>query len=115
MGRKSEMNGLLESIRELKEKYPEEDVIGKIYKEFGSQAISTIGPSRIAAFKEQAIASFGTDHEMAFNDIEDGFVRAMRMDGQSAIKEVLEQMPVDTPACADGAMMQNKGRVKKTS
>ena len=115
MSRKSEMKGLLENIRELKEKYPEEDVIGKIYKEFGGQTIPAIGPSRITAFKEQVIASFGTGHEMAFNDIEDGFVQATRMDGQSAIKEVLEQMPVETPACADGAKMHNKGRVKKTS
>jgi len=115
MSRKSEMKELLESIRELKVKYPEEDVIGKINKEFGDQTISAIGLSRITAFKEQVIASFGTDHEMAFNDIEEGFVQATRVDGQSAIKEVLEQMPVDTPACTDGAKMTNKGRVKKTS
>ena len=115
MSRKSEMKGLLEDVRKLKEKYPEEDVIGKINKEFGGQAIVEIESSRISAFKEQAIASFGTDHEMAFNDIEEGFVQATRMDGQSAIKEVLEKMPVDTPTCADGVGMQNKGRVKKTS
>ena len=114
MSRKSEMKGLLEDIRALKEKYPEEDVIGKINKEFGGQTITAVG-SRITAFKEQVIASFGTDHEMAFNDIEEGFVQATRMDGQSAIKEVLEQMPVDTPVCTDGVGMQNKGRVKKTS
>ena len=115
MSRKSEMKELLEAIHKLKEKYPEEDVIGKIEKEFSGQTRSAIGPSRIVAFKERVIASFGTDHEMAFNDIEEGFVQAMRMDGQSAIKEVLEQMPVDAPACADGAKMNNKGRVKKTS
>ena len=115
MSRKSEMRAILESIRELKEKYPEEDVVEKINKEFGYLTISAMGSSKITAFKEQVIASFGTNHEMAFNDIEEGFVQATRMDGQSAIKEVLEQMPVDTPACADGAKMRNKGRVKKTS
>jgi len=115
MSRKSEMKGLLETIRELKEKYPEEDVIGKIYKEFGGQAISVAEPSRITAFKDQVVASFGTDHEMPFNDIEDGLVQAMRIDGQAAMKEVLEQMPVDTPSCTDGSKMCNKGRVKKTS
>jgi hypothetical protein len=115
MSRKSEMKELLENIRTLKEKYPEEDVVGKICKEFGGQTMSFMGPSRIAAFKEQVIASFGTDHEMPFNDIEEGFVQAMRIDGQSAIKEVLEQMPVEAPDCADGTKMQNKGRVKKTS
>ena len=115
MSRKSEMKELLEGIRELKKKYPEENVIEKINKEFGYQTIPAVGPSRIAAFKEQVIASFGTDHEMPFNDIEEGFVQAMRMDSQTAIKDVLEQMPVDTPACADGAKMRNKGRLKKTS
>ena len=115
MSRKSEMKGLLESIRELKSKYPEEDIIGRINKEFGNQTPSAMGQSRIVAFKEQVLASFGTDHEMAFNDIEEGLVQAMRMDGQAAIKDVLEKMPVDTPTCADGSMMRNKGRVKKTS
>ena len=114
MSRKSEMKGLLEAIGELKEKYPEEDVIGKIYKEFGGHAISVVEPSRITAFKDQVVASFGTDHEMPFNDIEDGFVQAMRMDGQAAMKEVLEQMPVESPSCADGEKMDNKGRLKKT-
>jgi len=115
MSRKSEMKELLEYIRKMKEKYPEEDVVGKINKEFAGQSISAIGASRINAFKEQVIASFGTDNEMTFNDIEEGFVQAIRMEGQSAIKEVLEQMPVDTPACADGVKMRNKGREKKTS
>ena len=115
MSRKNEMAELIENIRELKKKYPEEDVIGKIFKEFGDQTISAIEPSRIAAFKEQVIASFGTDHEMSFNNIEDGFVQAMRTDDQSAIKEVLEQMPVDTPDCNGGTKMRSKGRVKKTS
>jgi len=115
MSRKSEMKGLLESIRELKKKYPEEDVIGKIYKEFGDQAISAKGSSRINTFKEQVIASFGTGHEMTFNDIEEGFVQATRLDGQSAIKEVLERIPVDTPDSGDGVKMINKGQIKKTS
>ncbi|MDR0323265.1 MAG: hypothetical protein LBI12_02320 [Treponema sp.] len=115
MSRKKEMQGLLEAIRALKEKYPEEDVFGKINREFGIQPILASGSSRIAIFKDQVIASFGTEHEMSFNEIEDGFVQAMRVDGQAAIKEVLEEMPVSAPTCADGAKMNSKGRVKKTS
>jgi len=115
MSRKNEINGLLDAIREMKKKYPEEDVIGKIYKEFGTQLEEETVTGKIAAFKGRVIASFGTDNEMAFNDIEDGLVQAMWMDGQAAMKDVLERMPVDKPLCADGVAMENKGLVKKTT
>jgi hypothetical protein len=116
MGRKSETKELIESIRALKEKYPEEDIEGKICKELGITPLLLPGDaSRITLFKNQVIASFGTDHEMPFNDIEEGLVQAMQLDGQAALKDVLEQMPVETPTSReDGVALKNKGRVKKT-
>ena len=98
---------------ELSTKYPGQDVklmiIERLLKERGTE----IQRSEIDRFKEQAISSLGTDHEIAFNDAERGFLQAALSDGRMGFKEFMESIPVETPLCEDGTKMANAGAQKK--
>jgi|GEM_PF-3663650 len=99
---------------ELATKYPGQDVkmmiMGRLLKERGAE----IRRSEIDRFKEQAISSLGTVHEIAFNDAERGFLQAALTDGRTGFKEFIESIPVETPLCEDGTKMENAGTQKKT-
>ena len=69
--------------------------------------------SEIEQLKNRALGAMGTDSEMRFSDIESGMLRASLSDGRQALKEILEDTPVETPTCSDGTKMKNQGCKKK--
>ena len=106
---------LEKTMTTLSEIYPGQDIelmiIEKLLKKRGTE----IRHSEVESFKNHAIATLGTDHEIAFNDAERGFLEAALADGRSGFKEFIERIPVETPVCEDGTKMTNKGIQKKTS
>ena len=71
--------------------------------------------SEIELLKNKALGAMGTEREMKFSDIESGMLRASLSDGRQALKEIMENTPVEAPQCSDGTKMENQGRKKKTS
>jgi len=71
--------------------------------------------SEVDNFKQQAISTLGTDHEIDFNEAERGFLQAALADGRSGFKEFIESIPVEAPLCEDGTRMVDCGIQKKTS
>jgi hypothetical protein len=69
--------------------------------------------SEIESLRGKAIGAMGTDREMRFSDIESEMLRASLADGRHALKEIIEQMPTETPTCQDGSKMRDRGRKKK--
>jgi len=95
--------------------YPGQDVELMIIERLLKKRGADIRHSEIDSFKQQAISTLGTDHEIGFNDAEMGFLKAALADGRTGFKEFIESIPVDTPACEDGTKMTNGGIQKKTS
>ena len=93
--------------------YPGQDaellIIQRLLKKRGGD----IQRSEIDNFKQHAISTLGTDHEIAFNDAERGFLQAALTDGRSGFKEFIESIPVDTPINEDGTKMTDNGIQKK--
>ena len=100
---------------ELTTKYPGQDVELMIMQRLMKKRGSQIRHSEIDDFKQRAISSLGTNHEIEFNDAEKGFLQAALTDGRTGFKEFIESIPVDTPVCKDGTKMTNSGIQKKTS
>ena len=86
-------------------------ILNKLLKKRGEE----IRRSEIDNFKRHAISTLGTDHEIAFNDAERGFLEASLADGRAGLKEFIESIPVEAPVCEDGTKMKNNGIQKKTS
>ena len=99
---------------ELSTIYPGQDVKLMIMERLLKERGAEIRRSEVDRFKEQAISSLGTDHEIAFNDAERGFLQAALSDGRTGFKEFIESITVDTPLCDDGTKMENAGMQKKT-
>ena len=95
--------------------YPEQDVELMIIQRLLKKRGADIQKSEVDSFKQKAISSLGTDHEIRFNDAERGFLQAALADGRSGFKEFIESIPVDTPMCEDGTKMADNGIQKKTS
>jgi len=95
--------------------YPEQDVELMIIERLLKKRGAEIRKSEVESFKQHAISTLGTDHEIGFNDAERGFLQAALADGRTGFKEFIESIPVDKPKCKDGTMMVNKGIEKKTS
>jgi len=98
---------------ELSTIYPGQDVKLMIMERLLKERGAEIRRSEVERFKEQAISSLGTDHEIAFNDAERGFLQAALSDGRTGFKEFIESIPVETPICEDGTKMTNAGMQKK--
>ena len=94
--------------------YPGQDVELMIIQRLLKKRGTEIRHSEVDSFKQHAISSLGTDHEIAFNDAERGFLQAALTDGRTGFKEFIESIPVDTPECKDGMKMTNSGIQKKT-
>jgi len=108
-----------EEFADFTRKYPhvtrnEINVIEEILtqKMYADKALST-QLSEIERLKSRALGAMGTDNEMRFSDIESGMLRASLSDGRQALKEILEETPVETPTCSDGTKMKNQGCKKK--
>jgi hypothetical protein len=86
-------------------------IIERLLKKRGAE----IRHSEVDSFKQHAISTLGTDHEIKFNDAEMGFLQAALTDGRTGLKEFIESIPVNTPVCEDGTKMENSGIQKKTS
>ena len=99
---------------ELSAVYPGQDVKMMIMERLLKERGTEIRRSEIDRFKEQAISTLGTDHEIAFNDAERGFLQAALSDGRMGFKEFMESIPVETPLREDGTKMANAGAQKKT-
>jgi hypothetical protein len=69
--------------------------------------------SEIETLRKKALGTMGTDQEMEFSDIELGMLRASLADGQRALKDIMESIPVEAPLCDDGTKMKDQGRKKK--
>ena len=113
---RQEIDKQIEQVKsELSATYPGQDVelmlIERLLKKRGEE----IRRSEVDCFKKHAISTLGTDHEIAFNDAERGFLQAALSDGRTGFKEFIESIPVDTPLCEDGTKMSNGGTQKKTS
>ncbi len=100
-------------LEELSKKYPGVDVedimLDKCLKKANENK-----KSEMMEFKARAKATFGTDHEMNFYDIESGLFSSMLADGRNAIKELMEEIPCKHPANANGEKMTDRGKEKKT-
>ena len=114
-GKKALNQEIDKQIEILSSTYPGQDVelmiISRLLKKRGTE----IRHSEIDNFKQHAISTLGTDHEIAFNDAERGFLNAALADGRTGFKEFIESMPVEAPVCEDGTKMSNNGTQKKTS
>jgi hypothetical protein len=100
------------------QKYPSmkrEDVEEIVSTDMLKAAAIGIQHSEIEFLRRKALDAMGTDHEMKFSDIESGMLRASLTDGRQALKEIMEKMPVETPACSDGKKMKNQGRKKNNN
>ena len=102
-------------VEALAASYPGEDVELKIIARLTKKRREEIRRSEVESFKQYAISTLGTEHEIAFNDAERGFLQASLADGRSGFKEFIESIPVDAPTCEDGTKMTNEGIKKKTS
>ena len=100
---------------ELSTTYPGQDVELMIIQRLLKKRGAEIRHSEVDNIKKHAISTLGTDHEIAFNDAERGFLQAALADGRTGFKEFIERIPVDTPICEDGTKMANKSNQKKTS
>jgi len=69
--------------------------------------------SEIEFLRSKALGAMGTDHEMKFSDIESGMLNASLADGRRALKDIMENTPVEAPSCSDGTKMKDQGRKKK--
>jgi hypothetical protein len=69
--------------------------------------------SEIESLRNKAIKTMGTEQEMKFSDIESGMLRASLSDGRKALKDIMENIPVEAPSCDDGTRMKDQGRKKK--
>jgi hypothetical protein len=69
--------------------------------------------SEIDRLRIMALGAMGTAQEMKFSDIESGMLRASLSDGRQALKDILENTPVEAPLCDDGTKMKDQGRKKK--
>ena len=109
-----EIEQLEQAMSVLSTTYADQDVelmiLNRLLKKRGAE----IRQSEIDIFKQHAISSLGTKHEIAFNDAERGFLDAALADGRTGFKEYIESIPVDTPTCEDGSKMTNHGIQKKT-
>jgi len=99
---------------ELSATYPGYNVELMIINRLLNKRGSEIRNTEVDNFKKQAIATLGTDHEIAFNDAEKGFLQAALADGRAGFKEFIESIPVETPVCEDGTKMKNCGIQKKS-
>ena len=106
---------LREYIESASEKYPGCDIELIITNELMKKHAASIRQSEVDYFKNLAISSLGTDHEISFDDAERGFLKASLIDGKQGFKEFIENIPVETPICDDGSKMNNRGSEKKTS
>jgi len=107
-------NHIEEAKSKLTAAYPGQDVELMMVEMLLKQRGAEIRRSEIERFKEHAISTLGTDHEIAFNDAERGFLQAALSDGRTGFKEFIESIPVETPLCEDGTKMENAGMQKKT-
>jgi hypothetical protein len=105
-----------EEFASFSKKYPsversdiEELVTKKMIEAMGLRAQK----SEIENLRNKALGAMGTDQEMRFSDIESGMLRASLSDGRQALKEIMENIPVETPPCEDGTRMRDQGRKKK--
>ena len=93
--------------------YPGQDielmVIERLLKKRGTE----IRQTEVDTFKQHAISTLGTDHEIEFNDAERGFLQAALADGRTGFKEFIESIPVNPPLCDDGTKMSNNDIQKK--
>jgi hypothetical protein len=87
----------------------EELVTKKTLEAMGLQAQR----SEIEAIRGMALDRMGTAQEMEFTDIESRMLQASLSDGCRALKEILENTPVEAPLCEDGTKMKDQGRKKK--
>ena len=95
--------------------HPGQDVELKIIERLLQKRGMDVRRSEVDYFKQHAISTLGTDHEIDFNDAERGFLQAALADGRAGFKEFIESIPVDTPVSGDGMKMTNHGIQKKTS
>jgi len=110
-----EIDKQIETAEALVAAYPGQDVELMIVQRLLKKRGAEIRKSEVDNFKQKAISSLGTDHEIGFNDAERGFLQAALADGRSGFKEFIESIPVDAPICEDGTKMVNKDNQKKTS
>jgi len=110
-----EINASLKKcIETMSKMYPGVDIELQITKELMGKHAASIRQSEIDHFKNIAITSLGTDHEIQFDNAEMGFLQAALTDGKRAFKEFIESIPVESPICDDGTKMTNRGTEKKT-
>ena len=107
---KEELNTFIE---ELSKKYPGVDVEGAMLEKCLKKANES-KKSEMMEFKARAEATFGTDHEMSFYDIESGLFSSMLADGRIAIKDLMEKIPCKHPVNSNGEKMTDRGKEKKT-
>lgn len=109
-----------EEFNVLAEKYPNmtrggvneiEELIAN--KMFTDMALSA-RVSEIERLKNKALDAMGTEGEMRFSDIESGMLKASLSDGRQALKEIVENTPIEAPLNSDGTQMKNQGKEKKT-
>jgi len=105
---------LRECIDSMSKKYPGHDIELLITNSLMKKHAASIRRSEIDHFKNIAITSLGTDHEIPFDDAEMGFLRAALADGKQGFKEFIESIHVEPPICDDGIKMTNRGIEKKT-
>jgi hypothetical protein len=110
-----EIDKQIDAASVLSTTYPEQDVELMIIERLLKKRGAEIRKSEVDNFKQHAISTLGTDHEIAFNDAERGFLQAALADGRTGFKEFIESIPVDRPICEDGTKMSNNGIQKKTS
>ena len=108
-------NQIEQTKAKLSTAYPGQDIELMIFERLLKKRGEEIRHSEVDSFKKHAISTLGTEHEIAFNDAERGFLQAALTDGRAGFKEFIESIPVDTPLCGDGVKMSNDGIQKKTS
>jgi hypothetical protein len=107
-----------ESFESFAEKYPNvkrSDVEDLFAQELLNSTVNRVQRSEIESLKSKALGVMGTDQEMKFSDIESGMLMASLSDGRQALKEIMENIPVEAPTCTDGTKMKDQGSKKKAS
>ncbi len=110
---KNEIDKFIETMTK---KHPETaDIELQLLQGIQDNQGNRIRKSEIDNFKQLAMSSMGTDKEMAFKDVEAGFLQAALMEGRNGLKEYLESLPLETPVDDSGKKHNDRGKEKKTS
>ena len=99
-------------LQEFIKEYPGVDVESILLEEH-IKNVNVNKKSEMAAFKAHVKSTFGTQHEMNFYSIEDGLMSALLADGKNALKEIIEEIPIEIPVNKDGEKFKNRGNEKK--